>query len=830
MSEVQNLLGAIKTVKPKTALFTTFTVSLSFIDAVLLPQLRQVGCKDIFVLVDANQANRSLAESSSQYAGRHYWVAPVLAPNGGCFHPKFSYLRGEDEDILAVGSGNLTHPGQSGQLETLDLVTSRREPHVFAQFSSFASALASLVGREGGMAAEFLREHAERAADMVKGRSVSTNAAASLIHTLTSTASNQISELWNGANLRAEHLVALTPFHAPDGGPLQRLAQAVRGAPKVRVGLDSHTLNAPFERERLGRWKPEFVLPVFGERDRPLHAKVFEVSGEGRTLVVTGSVNGTAQSLETKKNVEVSLARWLPEPAFAWEAAAPAKYSPNVFASAELQPPAFVLQATLQPDGTVTGSLTCTRGELPSSVTVTIWREDKRIAQSIAVPVGRAGAIEFRLDKELDSPAGVQLQVELAAGAVRCWLNVAEDLRSTNRERRERQAVRNLLQGHFSEEDVYELLGMLTRAAQGNAPKLRGPSSGAKPKKADGAAGEATFDYQAWRSGLHDSATSLRSLAGRQSVDALVAWLTTGDASEGGAGSGGGSRGAGTKRRAFRLVAENSGKTPKKDVRLQFDTLLSLIPKALAKEPPPPEAGVLAMVAGAAAVVLMLRDAATHPWPFSRVTEWLDQFSRFNYPPGEVQALAAFAVAAAALVMAVAEMRKVAAPASTMKEALYRLRPEWAPTETAADAMRQHLSVSAFQQAPAPLVERAIALAHGVLEAEPVNDVLVRIATRARDRDAESTRDDEASFPGVFQAINKHFQSRPVVGAAGAVLSSDRELAAGGCFHCSHSLGENGRRALEKRHVALCPTCKRPTFYVTDTAAAERLRSTLRHA
>lgn len=35
VSEVENLLGAIKTVKPKTALFTTFTVSLSFIDAVL---------------------------------------------------------------------------------------------------------------------------------------------------------------------------------------------------------------------------------------------------------------------------------------------------------------------------------------------------------------------------------------------------------------------------------------------------------------------------------------------------------------------------------------------------------------------------------------------------------------------------------------------------------------------------------------------------------------------------------------------------------------------------------------------------------------------------
>ena len=241
------------------------------------------------------------------------------------------------------------------------------------------------------------------------------------------------------------------------------------------------------------------------------------------------------------------------------------------------------------------------------------------------------------------------------------------------------------------------------------------------------------------------------------------------------------------------------------------------------------EGGVLAMVAGAAAVVLMLRDAATHPWPLSRVTEWLDQFSRFKYPSTELQPLCEFALCAASLVMAVAEMRNIVAPASAMKEALYRLKPEWGPTETAADGMRQHLAASAFRHAPVTLMERAVALAPNVIEAESVNDVLLRIATRARNRDAEPAREDEASFPGVFQAVLLLFLCRSVVGVVGAVFSTDRELAAGGCFHCSHSLGDEGRRALAKRHVAVCQSCKRPTFYVTDTTAAERLRSALRH-
>lgn len=828
MPELENLLGAIKTVKPKTALFTTFTVSLSFIDAVLLPQLRQVGCKDIFVLVDVNQANRSLAESSSQYAGRHYWVASVTAPGGGCFHPKLAYLRGEDEDVLAVGSGNLTHPGQGGQLEVLDLVTSKREPQVFKQFSSFASELAKRLGRDGTNAAEFLREHAERAANLTRGVPEGPSNGPTLIHTLTTAASEQIARLWREQAVEADSLVALTPFHAPDGGPLQRLAREV-GAQKVRLGLDSHTRVAPFERGRLAGWKPEFVVPVFAERDRPLHAKVFEISGKEHTLVVTGSVNGTAQSLETSKNVEVSLARWLPKGAFEWESATPAKYSPNVFAGADLGPPDYVVQATLEPDGAVLGMLTCTRGGLPKSASVTLWREDETIAPPRAVVVPPSGAFEFRLDKGLESPAGVQLQLDIGSASVRCWLNVAEDLRSSNQERRERQAVRNLLQGHFSEEDVYELLSMLTRAAQGNSKPMRGGAKKPAPSQ-EPANEEAKFDYDRWRSGLQETSTGLRSLAGRQTVDALVAWLTRGGDTPKEGGQDGGSPPVRGGRREFRLLAENTGNGSKKDVRAQFDTLLSLIPKTLAKEPAPAEAGVLAMVAGAAAVVLMVRDAATHPWPLGRVTEWLDQYSRFKYPPSDIQPVCEFALCAAALVMAVAEMRGLTTPASAMKEALYRLKDRWTPEDAAAEAMREHLSAKAFRQASPALLERAAVLAPAVLQAEAMNDVLLRIATRARNRDAEPHKDDEATFPGLFQAVKKHFQGRPVIGKAGGVFSTDKELQAGGCFHCSHSLGDEGRRALSKRHVAICPSCRRPTFYVTDTAAAEQLRSVLRHA
>jgi hypothetical protein len=544
--------------------------------------------------------------------------------------------------------------------------------------------------------------------------------------------------------------------------------------------------------------------------------------------VVTGSVNGTSQSLEQTDNVEVALARWRQGAAFEWETASPKGYVPNDYTAADLAQPAFVLQATLRPDDTLMGRLACVRGEMPQSASAMLLREEHRIAGPVNVAFNEEGAFEYRLSKELESPAGVQLRLEFLGVEVQCWLNVAEDLRSTDQRRRERQAVRNLLQGHFTEDDVYELLSMLTRAAHGAPAQNRGGSPGAVQSKPQHTATDAKFNYKTWRAGLHGAGSSLPSLAGPDAVSALVAWLTKGSETPPLVEHPPPAAGPGFTRRAFRLVDEKPAKPAKRDVRAQFDALLTVIPLALAKEPPPAEGEVLAMVAGAAAVVFMIRGAAVNPWPITRATDWLDQFSRFKYD-GDKGRLCTFALSVAALVLAVAEMRNIPAPVARMKDALYRLKSDWSPEDASAEAMKRTLSESTFAQASPSLRERAAALVPGVLNAESANMVLLRIATRARDRHAETRAEDEAVFPGVFDAIKKHFRSKPVPGRACAVFSTTKELEAGGCFHCSHSLGDDGRRALARKYVAICPECKRPTFYLTDASAADQLRAALRH-
>jgi hypothetical protein len=335
--EPRNLVQLIREVKPRTVLFTTYTLSLSFFEAMLLPLLRQVGCQNTAVLVDAQEAVKSLAEANVNYAGRRYWVAPVVAPGGGVFHPKLTYLSGDKVDVLAIGSGNLTMPGLSGQLETLDAVASTEDPSVFIQFQAFAAGLAAKIDSTSRQAADLLREYAIRAQDVAakSGEAIKSFPwSPVLVSSLDRPARDQIIEYWRLQGEQATSLTVLSPFHAPDGGPLDRLASSL-GASGVSVGLDPKTRVALFDLDRLKiSGTTKYVVPVVDGSPRRLHGKVFEIAGTTGALVTTGSINATHQSLESTKNIEVSLARWLPSNCFKWSKTEPIREVVPVFKTA----------------------------------------------------------------------------------------------------------------------------------------------------------------------------------------------------------------------------------------------------------------------------------------------------------------------------------------------------------------------------------------------------------------------------------------------------------------------------------------------------------------
>jgi len=80
----------------KRAVFTTFALSLSFFEAVLLDALLRGGGREALILADPEGICAGLSEQGARRAGRDYEIEPV-ACSTGVFHPKLSVLIGDTD-------------------------------------------------------------------------------------------------------------------------------------------------------------------------------------------------------------------------------------------------------------------------------------------------------------------------------------------------------------------------------------------------------------------------------------------------------------------------------------------------------------------------------------------------------------------------------------------------------------------------------------------------------------------------------------------------------------------------------------------------------------
>ena len=94
--------------------FTTYALSLSFFEAVVLDALVRGGARaQPVILADVQGVRGSLGEQGARLVGRDYEVEPISV-FGGVFHPKITALLSDTECHVLVGSGNLTFNGWGG--------------------------------------------------------------------------------------------------------------------------------------------------------------------------------------------------------------------------------------------------------------------------------------------------------------------------------------------------------------------------------------------------------------------------------------------------------------------------------------------------------------------------------------------------------------------------------------------------------------------------------------------------------------------------------------------------------------------------------------------
>jgi len=488
-----NLVGVLRELKPRRALFTTYTFNPAFFEATILQAaFRPDGCQ-IHVLVDDGPLAASAIGSYAQHIGSRYAVAPVRAPGGGIFHPKIALLENDDRQVLCVGSGNLTASGLAHQLECLDITDLAAEPVVAGQLRSFLRALAERCGSTSPRAADMLVS----AADSVRGEEPPSDRlrrGATLIHTLERTAAVQMEELLRRDGQRARVLTVLAPFHSKDGAAVRALRQAV-DAPELHIAhLGTVACNAQAYGDAAS-----YVVPRDHRKGPPLHAKVFEFETDDGALVVSGSVNATRQSLQSTQNVEVSLARWTTVSPFEWQPCEPDQFVPQVqvFEPRRVWTMEAVLLGSSRLEALVLG-----QGATQAQVDWVLARASGEVERGCAT-LDAKGLLRMDLSAPVGAAhEGLTLHVRGSSGIeARAWVNDQRALRAV------RNGVRlgGRAPGGEPAASDYRFATELILRALGGQP-IHGPvRTGARQPEAAQAQGEAldeAFNYEDWlRSG-----------------------------------------------------------------------------------------------------------------------------------------------------------------------------------------------------------------------------------------------------------------------------------------------------------------------------------------
>ncbi len=298
------------------AVFTTYALSLSFFEAVVLDALVRGGGHESLILADVQGVRASLSEQGAHRVGKDYDVEPVSV-SGGVFHPKISVFAAGEECHLLVGSGNLTFGGWGGNCEVLEHLHPSFAADAIEDAASFFE-LMTVTDRIRCAAAEQCTALAAELRKCAQGRPRTGNIR--LFHSLDLSIAEQIAQVVADLG-SAARLVAVAPFW-DDGSAIDRLC--------ATIGLDHLFVHAhPYgsvEGFAGSNWptgcrnKVQAIqLDLLNAQgQRRLHGKLFEIVCKRGRVIVSGSTNGTAAALNRNHNVEACVVRIQRSPATGW--------------------------------------------------------------------------------------------------------------------------------------------------------------------------------------------------------------------------------------------------------------------------------------------------------------------------------------------------------------------------------------------------------------------------------------------------------------------------------------------------------------------------------
>ena len=458
-------------------LFTSYVISLSFYET----QLHRFGlarnnCRDIRIVCDKDGYLFSLGERQTRGIGNEYQVTSTLLPKG-IFHPKLTWLSSEEIDVVLIGSGNLTFGGYGKNVECMDVIRSDENPESFA---ALASMLDEWDAREDlrfansdwiEQWASIARKHAEKAGEKPP--------AILPVHSTLEPIGEQLA-LMAEERGGAKAIRVLSPFYENNASGILDFTRLLE-CKDLTIGLlpereekSSFPFNAldengialsaaVVEAKEDGESEEEKSL----KKDaRSLHAKIFEIDlADGKTLLMTGSVNATHKSLLTSDNIEVANVRFLDEGTspFSWTTTpTPQSHIPCNFEKSGKQA-RVIVSASINLQDTLLGEVIL-NGEAEGTWDATLQKSDGENEQ-FPLEVSASGEFKHRLgdpDKFRYSTSLQLLMKKTDEVQGSGWVDVEFQLAANRKNFLSPSLIEKLLRPIADEEDEMALLRYLS--------------------------------------------------------------------------------------------------------------------------------------------------------------------------------------------------------------------------------------------------------------------------------------------------------------------------------------------------------------------------------
>ena len=459
-------------------LFTTYALSLSFFEAVIMDALVRGGGRDPVILADTEGVRYALSERGARLVGREYNLQPVER-DGGVFHPKVAaFIKGDDAHLL-IGSGNLTFGGWGGNLEFINHLHGDFAPEAILDAADF---LESLVLDDKTRMADTTR--LETTADMLRNsvRDKRGKGRCRLVYNANETIAARLSAA-AGELGGAERICVVSPFFDRTARGIVALADdlgceevnlyvhpgfAVRG----RAGCNWPDV----ENDRL---KPVQIDETLSIDARMLHAKGIEILCRKGRLILSGSPNASQPALYGA-NVEVGLLRIEPDRDGAWSFVS--CESPVAYVDTELEDDAeddnrcAILTAELR-GFSIEGQVLTSWDHASASLECEIGDRILRLGD---IPIGADGAFSLRAEEVAEEAwQAPRIVMRLRAGdaIAEGFLSVEAIAAIARRAGAAGPRILSILAGTETPEDVAIIISWFQEDPS-RIPRLGNPSSG----------------------------------------------------------------------------------------------------------------------------------------------------------------------------------------------------------------------------------------------------------------------------------------------------------------------------------------------------------------